>query len=881
LPPIRDNSLIFKRTIAEARLRPELAVAKEPLHPDESRKMAEGGKFQKTITTSKAMKPLTHWIAPCLVLSIYFGDFAKLNADTPGEGKNKEKEVAEGRGGKGGGGPAAPARPAPAPQAAPKRAAPEPQRAAQPKEAPAPQVAKREAAPERPKVAPKPEPAPQRAPAAPQKVADNHAAEQAAAARAQAQRAEANKQSGKDRGEAARDGAAAKEAQAAAGQRAASERAAAAETARMKEAKGAQADRQEQAAGNAAKQREAAQDRAKEAQGDRQEKAGENAANQREVLQQRAKEAQDRAKQAQGDRQEKAGENAANQREVLQQRAKEAQDRAKQAQGDRQEKAGENAANQREALQQRAAENQARAKDNQERVRENVQDNQNRVRENQERVRDNVQERVADNQARLRDAQERARQAQADLRSRVSDNVEQRRAAYQNVRQLAAEARRPILERPDTIFRPEYSTARSNPSWQKRWAGWGVGAVVAGGAAEIALSNNYERAVNWSYQPSSWGGRPWWTSNRNHDWYTGSWNYGWNRNWSRRNSWYAPQPWSGYDTGVATGIGWGLAAWGLGNVIYDTGYEVYSNPYAPASYVYGDTTIDYSQPFTEFASQYPTGDAKHSKTASEKSTAALQRSRAAFREEDYTTALKAVDESISFVPGDSSLHEYRALILFALGRYGDSAGVLNSVLASGPGWDWKTMIAFYGDQKTYDGQLARLEDYAHGKRDAVDARFVLGYHYMVAGNLDGAGREFDEVVSLQPRDTVAKQLRDLVRSSVKDPQASEPVGNTERSDTDMVEPERLVGNWRTDRGSAGTVSLSLQDNGQFAWNFDRQGGKATNLKGTYSIDDRGLLVLKSDSSQMVGEIHMPSDGQLVFVLAGGPEGDPGLNFTRN
>jgi len=58
-------------------------------------------------------------------------------------------------------------------------------------------------------------------------------------------------------------------------------------------------------------------------------------------------------------------------------------------------------------------------------------------------------------------------------------------------------------------------------------------------------------------------------------------------------------------------------------------------------------------------------------------------------------------------------------------------------------------------------------------------------------------------------------------------------------------------------------------------------GKTTDLKGTYGLNDKGLLVLSSDDSQMVSEVTMPDDKQLQFVLIGAPDGDPGLTFAKN
>ncbi len=43
------------------------------------------------------------------------------------------------------------------------------------------------------------------------------------------------------------------------------------------------------------------------------------------------------------------------------------------------------------------------------------------------------------------------------------------------------------------------------------------------------------------------------------------------------------------------------------------------------------------------------------------------------------------------MPNDAALHEFRALVLFALQRYDDAAAALYAVLTAGPGWDWATL----------------------------------------------------------------------------------------------------------------------------------------------------------------------------------------------
>ncbi len=52
------------------------------------------------------------------------------------------------------------------------------------------------------------------------------------------------------------------------------------------------------------------------------------------------------------------------------------------------------------------------------------------------------------------------------------------------------------------------------------------------------------------------------------------------------------------------------------------------------------------------------------------------------------------------------------------------------------------------------------------------------------------------------------------------------------------------------------------------------------LSGEWTINDAGLLVLSDERTQLVAEINLQEDGPLHFVLAGSPEEDPGLVFSK-
>ncbi len=389
----------------------------------------------------------------------------------------------------------------------------------------------------------------------------------------------------------------------------------------------------------------------------------------------------------------------------------------------------------------------------------------------------------------------------------------------------------------------------------------------------VKINNNFRNNYNYACRPNYWGSRPWWGAGSCHTWHHGHWNYGYSSRW------YSNRYYYNNNSSFASGVMWGIGVWSLGNLIYDMGYQSYRNPY-PAPPVQSESsksTIVYNQPISVTAAANPPGDEEIAKIAETKSNEALERSRAAFKGGDYVLALKANEEAIGHTPGDSTLHEYRALCLFALGKYGDAAGVLNPVLASGPGWGWDTMVDFYQSSTVYDGQLRKLESYVQGRPDAADGHFLLGYHYLVCGHTEKAYEHFKTTAELQPADSIARQLRDLMKDSLPDDGASEV-------ETPLPPPpvpsEKLVGTWVNTTPDGGKITFKMEESGDFVWNYTL-GENTSELKGTYGLDDQGLLVLTTDDTQMVSSITLPQDSELKFVLVGSPTGDPGLDFKKS
>src|SRR5208283_1558309 len=114
--------------------------------------------------------------------------------------------------------------------------------------------------------------------------------------------------------------------------------------------------------------------------------------------------------------------------------------------------------------------------------------------------------------------------------------------------------------------------------------------------------------------------------------------------------------------------------------------------------------------------------------------------------------------ALAKLPNDTTLHEFRALCLFALKRYDEAAATLYAVLAVGPGWDWTTLVSLYPSVDVYTTQLRGLEEYCKTHTDSATARFVLAYEYLTEGFTDAAVPILKQVVALKPSDTVSTKL---------------------------------------------------------------------------------------------------------------------------
>ena len=353
---------------------------------------------------------------------------------------------------------------------------------------------------------------------------------------------------------------------------------------------------------------------------------------------------------------------------------------------------------------------------------------------------------------------------------------------------------------------------------------------------------NGHNTAAWGWHNPYWGG-----------WGYGGWGYG---------GW-------GFGLGLGMGLGWGLPVWGFGSGLYGMGYMPYNNVYYVDNSVVG-APYDYSQPID-------TVSAPAAETVADPATALFDSARALFHDGDYAGALAKTDEALKSLPNDTSLHEFRGLCLFALGRYDEAAATLYAVLSVGPGWDWTTMISLYPSVDVYTAQLRAIEDYCKANPQSASGRFVLAYHYLTEGFNDAAVRMLKQVVALKPNDSLSAKLEKQL-SQPTEPPAAESVATT-ADDTAVPQGATIDGTWTANPVEGTSVTLTLKPDGNFDWDVTQKGRKQ-HFTGTLTYGNGILTLVQEKGPVMVGRVSWKNANEMTFRIVGDGPDDPGLSFTK-
>ena len=322
-------------------------------------------------------------------------------------------------------------------------------------------------------------------------------------------------------------------------------------------------------------------------------------------------------------------------------------------------------------------------------------------------------------------------------------------------------------------------------------------------------------------------------------------------------------------------MAFGTTVWGLRRIAYWTGYTPYYNGY----YTGDAAPVDYGQPIlaeppyeepvdagTTQATELPPGVSRSGMTAFEKA-------QSAFKDGNYKLALSSVDEALKELPRDAVVNEFRALVLFALGDYKHSAETVYAVLSVGPGWDWTTLSGLYGNVSDYTKQLRALETYVDKNTSDAAGHFVLGYHYLTCNHKDSAIKQFQQVVKLNPKDTVSASLLTTLGVTAAPKTSSSPPAKKPPT----IPIDSLAGNWKATRGSA-SFELNLTKDKNFTWTYS-EGKRKTTVKGVFAIDGDTIAMEPDAGGVMLAALKLQQAGELSFKMAG-DEKDPGLVFKK-
>jgi tetratricopeptide (TPR) repeat protein len=211
--------------------------------------------------------------------------------------------------------------------------------------------------------------------------------------------------------------------------------------------------------------------------------------------------------------------------------------------------------------------------------------------------------------------------------------------------------------------------------------------------------------------------RPWWTG------YYGYYGRGYVR--------------SGYNSGGSYSVDYGYGDGGNG-----------SAPYAAAA-----TPVESTPPVSPEA-QREAGDL-------------YQRALRAFQEGDFRNALRWGAHAAVDNPEDAGLHVLLSLAMFAQGDFQGAAIEAHGLAANGKIPDWETVYGFYGKLEPYETQLRALETFVAENPSAAEGRFLLGFHYLMAGHRKAAQVEFLEALKAVPEDQLSAEL--LVHAGGKVP----------------------------------------------------------------------------------------------------------------
>lgn len=392
----------------------------------------------------------------------------------------------------------------------------------------------------------------------------------------------------------------------------------------------------------------------------------------------------------------------------------------------------------------------------------------------------------------------------------------------------------------------------------------------------------FQRNGNFANRTGNWGTQNGfrnqnWSNNFNNNFNNNTWQNNYRNIVVNQNNFYGG--WYGGPWGGAWGAGWGYpfwpfaVGWGLGAMFSPWGFGGgYFNPYVGYGTPVYATVLEPTYYAVPVAIADTTEPPQQVDPRREAAFRMVEDGRALFMKGDYQGALAKYDAAIPDLKDDPLVHELRALTLFALGDYAESAATLNSLLAVAPGMNWFSMRNQYPDVATYTAHLRALEGFLRENPNNAAARFVLGYHYLVTNYPEAAAKQFAKAVELEPKDAVAKKLLDSLTKTEKKETMPTPLP----AEGGGIQTE-LVGRWVAKSDDGSEFRVSFDNAGGFIWNATPKQGDPVKQTGRFTATpDRLILDSSTKDDSLIARVESRGPDHFRLWLTD----DSSLNFHR-
>lgn len=347
-------------------------------------------------------------------------------------------------------------------------------------------------------------------------------------------------------------------------------------------------------------------------------------------------------------------------------------------------------------------------------------------------------------------------------------------------------------------------------------------------------------------------------------------------------------------------FGKGRRGWGIGiyrrrryfSFVFVAPVRTYCNPYcaAPGFFPEDGPAFDESQ-----ALQPDSGQGQQN----EKGMQLLMAASEAFSQGDLQTALTNADAAAREMKNFPEVHQFRSLVLFAMGKYDESASAAHVGLTAGRGWNWNTLKSFYPAVSVYTAQLRKLEAFTNENPKNAGGRFLLAYHYLMMGHGPAAVTQLRSVVELEPKDELSARMLKAVSGKLGQPADAQPAPENNdqpempegpENDQPMNEqPEQVekpaialnpIGVWKASRDDGLVVTLTMTQDGKFNWNAVMK-DRTIKFEGQFVLAAGELKLTRSqDNNSLDGIVSVIGKDKFNLRIKGRDESDPGLTFER-